>query len=528
MKLPSVYIAASVLLSLLGIFVYQTYWLTNLYHTRRQEMQHYIAESMRLSDYGELMLRVTELRKKSSQPHGTISVEAGYKADGGSYIHSSTQLNSTDSLPPGRIELGVHSGSEGKQYFQVTKSKDSIVVKQQKETENTTMAALATKGDWDAIVLSPKGMDIAELAAYFQRGIHAGMDLLLAPNVQAYDSLLAQRLHEMGVDYPYRLDLIRRYPHTDSTMSAVDTIGVGGTMGYVPREGDNVYEYTADMNEQYRYRLFMQPLTFWLLKQMAGILIASLVILLLLGVSFWFLIRTLLHLRSVEEMKRDFTNNVTHELKTPISIAYAANDALLNFEADHDEVRRKQYLRICRDQLQHLGQLVEQILSMSMERRQEFKLRKEPVALKPLLEELMEQHRVKAHRSARFVLEITSTNLHVHADRIHLVNILNNLLDNAVKYSPDKIEVTVTADIVQRNSGESKIRIRVSDKGLGMSANRLPHIFDKFYRIPTGNVHNVKGYGLGLYYVKTLVEKHGGSVSVESLPRQGSTFTLIL
>ena len=129
------------------------------------------------------------------------------------------------------------------------------------------------------------------------------------------------------------------------------------------------YNYSFDINTSQSYRLIMEPAGTLVLRQMSGILTTSFVILIVLAFSFWFLIRTILKQKTLEEMKSDFTNNITHELKTPIAVAYAANDALLNFNQAEEKAQRDKYLRICQEQLQRLSGLVEQILSMSMERR---------------------------------------------------------------------------------------------------------------------------------------------------------------
>ncbi|WP_349875413.1 sensor histidine kinase, partial [Bacteroides cellulosilyticus] len=252
------------------------------------------------------------------------------------------------------------------------------------------------------------------------------------------------------------------------------------------------------------------------------ILTTSFVILIILGFSFWFLIRTILRQKTLEEMKSDFTNNITHELKTPIAVAYAANDALLNFNLAEDKQQRDKYLGICQEQLQRLSGLVEQILSMSMERRKTFRLHPETLSLHDLFPTLIEQHKLKAGKPVEINLDIAPEDLTIIADRTHFSNILSNLIDNAIKYSPDKADIMICC----RKKETEQVEISVTDHGIGIPTDKQPHIFDKFYRVPTGNIHNTKGYGLGLFYVKTMVEKHGGMVTVRSEAGKGSTFTI--
>ena len=343
------------------------------------------------------------------------------------------------------------------------------------------------------------------------------------PDFQAYDSLLAEELRQADIAADYRLEHLHRGATYDSSYVFTDTLAVGGTQGYVPSPRAVTYDYAYDLHNHWIYRLTMEPVDGLVLRQMAGILATSAFILVVLGFSFWYLIRILLRQRTLEKMKDDFTNNITHELKTPIAVAYAANDALLNFGADADAAKRNRYLHICQEQLKLLGRLVEQILSLSMERRRTFRLHPTTFAVGEAIAPLIEQHRLKADKPVDIALHITPPDLTVTADRTHFCNIVSNLLDNAIKYSPKKAEVEITS-----HKQEMYTVISVRDHGIGIPHDKLPRVFDKFYRVPTGNRHEVKGYGLGLFYVKTMVEKHGGTVEAHSKTGQGSEFIIKL
>ena len=163
--------------------------------------------------------------------------------------------------------------------------------------------------------------------------------------------------------------------------------------------------------------------------------------------------------------------------------------------------------------------MVEQILSMSMERRRQFKLNIETVDFAQLLQPIIEQQQLKADKPVTITTHIDPEGLTLQADRAHLSNILNNLIDNAIKYSPGEAQVEISA---------TPSAISVTDHGMGIAADKLPHIYDKFYRIPTGDLHDVKGYGLGLFYVKTMVEKHGWSIDASSTKGKGTSITILL
>ena len=516
MKLPFKYIAILVVISLAGIFAYQAYWLTSLYHTMHSEMERDITEAMRMSDYNEMMIRVNKL-KQDNISHGEISVSTGYNNDGKSFVRSSTTISRENSLENTTLQK-VFMPKEDSVY--VTRPNDSTRV----EVSVRKNVPLLTKGGLDVILRDQNSM--LELATYFQRGLHSGLDIISDPDVTLYDSLLTSFLHDRNINLPHKLLHLHKGSKWDSTVLYVDTLANIGTPGYVPTTKAVEYNYSFDINTNQSYRLIMEPVNMLVLRQMSGILATSFIILIILAFSFWFLIRTILKQKTLEEMKSDFTNNITHELKTPIAVAYAANDALLNFNQAEEKAQRDKYLRICQEQLQRLSGLVEQILSMSMERRRTFRLHPEEFAVRDILEKLIEQHKLKAESPVHISVDIEPEDLSILADRTHFSNIISNLIDNAIKYSYGEAEVNIHCRKIATEGQDEQTEISVSDHRIGIAPEKQKHIFDKFYRVPTGNLHDVRGYGLGLFYVKTMTEKHGGSVSVKSELGKGSTFTI--
>ncbi len=475
MKLPIKLIATLVILSLVGIFSYQAYWLTDLYGTLRKELESKIVQSISRSDYNEMVCRI-QLLQKNNEKSGRIEASVGYDSEAdSSFIQTKSTLE----------------GDEEADYV------------------NSSTATLQA---------SPFGMVIKQnnnlevLLESLQRGVHTALDNYIPLNVQVFDSLLTLALHDDGITTPHRTQLINlRDSLVEATVSN-DTL-------YVPSAQALSFDHVITMNGKYCYRVQLEPIDSIIWKQMTGILVTSLAIMLLLGFSFYYLIRTLLRQKTIEELKSDFTNNITHELKTPIAVAYAATDALLNFE--QTEEKRKEYLQISQKQLKHLSGLIEQILSMSMEHRKNFRLHPETVHVQEMIESLIQLHQLKADKPVEFIAKYSAANITVKADRVHLYNILSNLLDNAIKYSHSSVQITLS---VWKN--KESVTISVADNGIGIPADKLERIFDRFYRVPTGNLHEVKGYGLGLYYVKTMIGQHGGTVFVQSTPGKGSEFTL--
>jgi signal transduction histidine kinase len=260
-----------------------------------------------------------------------------------------------------------------------------------------------------------------------------------------------------------------------------------------------------------------------LFSQMGWILSASLAIILLTLVSFWYLLNVIFRQKRLSAIKNDFINNMTHEFKTPISILSAANEAMMHFDVLEDRQKTQRYLGIFKRELERLNGMVEKVLNISIYEKSSFSLQPEVVDIHQLIATLIDRHLVgrEAATDIRFEPGLKDPNLTV--DKIHFQNVLNNLLDNAIKYSSAPRKITL------KTCNEERFAvISFTDNGIGISPTHQGVIFEKFYRVPTGDLHNVKGFGLGLSYVKNMVEKHGGSIAVQSSPGKGSTFTIKL
>ena len=256
------------------------------------------------------------------------------------------------------------------------------------------------------------------------------------------------------------------------------------------------------------------------LGRMWGLIASSVAIIILLAGVLIYLVRTMFRQKTLEEMRRDFTHNITHELKTPISVAVTATDALRNFSADADPDRRSRYLEIVETQLTQLSTMVEHILSVSVEGR-EYKYNPTVVYLQDVISQLAQGAGMNTGKKPVFNIDCAE-HIKILADEFHIKNLLATVLDNAVKYSTDPI-----VDI--RVSDESgKVTIEIEDNGCGIAKEHLSHVFEKFYRVPTGDIHTVRGYGLGLYYAKQVAELHKGTISMNSRVGKGTTVTIKL
>lgn len=262
------------------------------------------------------------------------------------------------------------------------------------------------------------------------------------------------------------------------------------------------------------------------LREMAGLIAGILAITAILCFSYIYLLHTVFRQKTLSEMRRDLTHNITHELKTPIATASAASEALLDYSADEDPERRRRYLEIIRDQLGALSAMVGRILDISLQERDDLALNPAPCDLRTMLHRLCTELTISTAGRARINEDYPEDPAPaITADAFHLSAAISNILDNAVKYSAASPEITVR---LRRAAADGSIRIEVQDNGIGIPASQRRRIFEKYYRIPTGDVQNVRGFGIGLYYSRLVVEKHGGTISVSPAPGGGSIFTLTL
>ena len=278
----------------------------------------------------------------------------------------------------------------------------------------------------------------------------------------------------------------------------------------VPVDDDG--EYSLLVSIEMPFKVF--------LSRMWGLLISSIAIVLLLAGVLLYLVKTMFRQKTLEEMRRDFTHNITHELKTPISVAVAATDALRNFSADADIKRRSRYLEIVESQLTQLSTMVEHILSVSVEGR-EYKYNPTVVYLGDIISQLTQGAGMNTGKKPVFNIDCAE-HIKILADEFHIKNLLATVIDNAVKYSAEPVVGIRVAD----ESGN--VIIEIEDNGCGISKEHLSHVFEKFYRVPTGDIHTVRGYGLGLFYAKQVAELHRGTISMKSRIGEGTTVTIIL
>jgi two-component system phosphate regulon sensor histidine kinase PhoR len=262
----------------------------------------------------------------------------------------------------------------------------------------------------------------------------------------------------------------------------------------------------------------------FLLTEMSGMLIISFILILVIIISFFFTFNSVLRQKKFAEMKNDFINNMTHEFKTPISTISLACQALEDQDLRNSGAVTDNYIGIINEENKRLGIMAEKILQTAVLERGKLKLKKESVDIHEVIIDVIKNIKMQVEINDGVIIkEFHATTPEIFADKMHITNVFYNLIENANKYSPKKPKIIVST----RNISEG-IEIAIKDNGIGISKSDLKKIFDKLYRVPTGDVHNFKGFGLGLSYVKAIVETHNGNIHVESEPGSGSTFTVYL
>ena len=253
---------------------------------------------------------------------------------------------------------------------------------------------------------------------------------------------------------------------------------------------------------------------------------ASILFTLAILAAFYFTIRTMIQQKKIGEMKTDFINNMTHEFKTPLATISLAVDSMRNEKVIQDQEKMRYFSSIIKEENLRMNRQVETILKASQFDKGEVQLNLKPIAVHAALEKVVDNFKLQLEHTGGHINLFLRANIDsVEADEVHLSNLLTNLIDNAIKYAREQVPPQIQ---LETSCTDHSIQVRVVDNGIGMSRDTVKRIFEKFYRAHTGNRHNVKGFGLGLSYVKSVTEAMGGKITAESTLGKGSVFTLEL
>ncbi|HIK67347.1 MAG TPA: hypothetical protein EYF95_05205 [Flavobacteriales bacterium] len=350
--------------------------------------------------------------------------------------------------------------------------------------------------------------------------------ILIADGMQRKSRSVLLRMESLPMDSLVILALEEYGITADAVYGAFDRYGQPAYL-----EGDSEIYREELIGEGYgvalgplQFRVYFPNLKKHLLKSQLGAFVLSGFMLLVITIGFIYVMRSVLKSKELVRIRRDLMNNLTHELKTPISTIGLASEALGDPDLVLDEEQQTYYIGMIRGENKRLGVLVEKVLQASLTDSKSMKLYMQQVNVHDIIKEVVKNVTMQVRRrGGKIDLNIKASNPVIQADNIHLTNVIFNLIDNAIKYSPEGAQIEISS--FQTDDG---IELRISDNGLGIPKEFLGKVFERLFRVPTGNVHDVKGFGLGLSYVKNVVERHNGTIYVESEPNSGSTFIMKL
>ena len=346
---------------------------------------------------------------------------------------------------------------------------------------------------------------------------HLPIDSILT--IREMDSLIRLQLNIHGVDTRYEFCIYK--PERQEFL-------MESSQKYrkeMIEKGNAFILFQADIYTSPEYLLIFFPREKqFLLTELWGMLLISIILIIVIVYSFTYTIATVFRQKRLSEMKNDFINNMTHEFKTPISTISLACEALSDQDMRGSAEFLDSYLSMIREENRRLATMAEKILQTAVIDKGQLKMNRETIDLHDIITDVIKNLKIQVEiKDGEIRRRFRASNPKIVGDRVHITNLVYNLLDNANKYSPKRPLIRIVTENV--NNG---VVLTIEDNGIGIGKNEQKKIFDKLYRVPTGNIHEVRGFGLGLSYVKAIVDEHHGKISLESEPNRGSKFRVFL
>jgi two-component system phosphate regulon sensor histidine kinase PhoR len=471
--------------AVLGLIALQVYWVNNTFLLREQDFESNVTKA--LNKVSE-KLEKEEIRFLQNSTSGSPSVRVSGNGNSNLIISSSKKdvnLVKDATLDESRDSAFYNKlGSGGIEQSQILKQ----------------------SGLLDDIMGGTLELDI------ISKSINERID------TTKVDSLIKAELEYFGIKAPFELAVFNkmRQPQIIS-----ENLKPYAELFYL--EGYKAKLFPNDPYSDINYlRVWFPNQKGYLLRSMSAMLATSGALLLVIMLLFSFSIRTIYRQKKLSEIKNDFINNMTHELKTPIATISLACEAMNDPDMQKSIRAMSTYIGMINEENKRLGVLVENVLRTAIFEQGEMQLRVNKVNIHTVIEQVIRNIEIQVKKKkGQIIQHLDASNPVIEGDNLHITNVIYNLIDNAIKYS----EISPTVEIFTRDEMNG-VAIAFRDNGIGITRENQRKIFDKLYRVPTGNVHNVKGFGLGLSYVKGVIEKHGGTVDVESEVKKGSTFTI--
>lgn len=351
-------------------------------------------------------------------------------------------------------------------------------------------------------------------------------DQLIVDGLQHQSRAILQRMATLPMDSLFSLSLSEHGIETSLVFGAFDRYG---QPAYLDERSEIYRDELVDKGYSVglgplQLRVYFPDLGRHLIKSIVGAFVLSGVMLLFIAIGLAYVMRSVIKSKKLVRIRRELMNNLTHELKTPISTIGLASEALGDSDLKLNEEQKNYYISMIRGENKRLGVLVEKVLQASLSDSKSLKLYPVELNIHDVIKDVVRNVAMQVRKQGgKIELFLKATNPIIRADKIHITNVIFNLLDNAIKYSPDGAQIEIIS-----NQTEDGVELLVKDNGVGIPKEYIGKVFERLFRVPTGNVHDVKGFGLGLSYVKTVIERHGGVIYVESEVDKGSTFVVKL
>lgn len=423
--------------------------------------------------------------------------------------------NSVEAYYANLTKSGIitYSSTQGKKTRQIT---DTVVVKTSSRWEfrkkmDSTLQIIAKKENKKPLLVKNPGNNFPLFTA--DRSIPKNIDSLISKvfisitrdtlNIKRLDSLVFNEFKRNNVQIKYALKFTNNHRYgSDTNNPEVTSLNLDNfpknrlttvsKSTFLPHDSELKLFFTTNVKDLLRDSLISLLLSFILSASIIGSLI--------------YLLRTLFKQKQLAEVKNDLISNITHEFKTPIATISTALEAMKSFNALNDKAKSEKYIAMATEQVDKLGFMVEKILETATLNHESLTIKKEPVNVAELISKTIEKYKLLNTKNS-FKFDPKNTSIFLNLDVFHFENAIGNILDNAIKYGGPIITVEL-------KTTKSATIITLKDNGVGIEKNQKEKVFDQFYRIPTGNTHNVKGFGIGLYYTKKIIEKHQGTIEI--------------
>ncbi len=356
-------------------------------------------------------------------------------------------------------------------------------------------------------------LDNAQFEIFF-KDIASAMSIQERVSKESLNKLLKEELEEYGVNTPFEFGIYSNEIETKIKSDGFfyDKNKIYSIPIFIDNEGSNQYKLVVEFPQKKKF----------IISDLIGITLLSIIFTLIIIIAYSSALNQLIRQRNISEIKTDFINNMTHEFKTPIATINLALDAIKNPKIIDDKEKVFKYLQMIKDENKRMHAQVENVLRISKLEKKELNIKKESLNIIEVIEDAIEHvHLILEDRNGTITKNFSAVRTSVLINDTHFTNVIVNILENAIKYSPETPQINLLVENVK-----DSVVIKIKDNGIGMSKIAQKRVFEKFYREHTGDLHNVKGHGLGLSYVKRIIDDHNGQIFVESEKGKGSTFII--